>query len=65
MDITKLFDEHIAQLESQLAALRKAQLALGSGKHAVKTRQISAAGRARIGAAAKKRWAAYRKAKGK
>jgi hypothetical protein len=66
-DLEKILNQKIAELESQLAALRSAKVALRGGGHlgGVKTgsRRLSAEGRARIAAAAKKRWAAYRKQK--
>jgi len=66
-DLERILNQKIAELESQLNALRSARAALrgGRGGNGGKTgsRRLSAEGRARIAAAAKKRWAAYRKQK--
>ena len=67
--------ERIREIEQEIDTLRKAfQLTLGTptllttgtnGEVSVKRRVISPAGRARIAAAQRKRWAAVRKARKK
>jgi hypothetical protein len=60
MDVTKVIDREIAHLQVKLEALQSARRAL-SGSQGAPKRRMTAAGRARIAAAAKKRWAEYRK----
>ena len=56
--------EKIAALEKELAALLGTSAPAAAAKPAKKKGGMSAAGRARIGAAAKARWAKIRAAKG-
>jgi hypothetical protein len=57
-------EKELEKLQSQLNGLRAAAKALGNsagrGATAVKKRVLSAAARARIGRAARKRWAKFR-----
>ena len=65
----KKLEKQLGKLQHQLNGIRAAAKALGDstsrGLKAVKKRVMSAAARAKIGKAAKKRWAEFRAAKAK
>jgi hypothetical protein len=65
----KKFEKQLGKLQHQLNGIRAAAKALGDSTNrelkAVKKRVMSAAARAKIGKAAKKRWAEFRAAKAK
>jgi hypothetical protein len=62
-------EKHLGKLQHQLSGVRAAAKALGSSTSkelkVVKKRVMSAAARAKIGKAAKKRWATFRALKKK
>jgi hypothetical protein len=60
----KKLEKHLGKLQHQLSGVRAAAKALGDSTNreltGVKKRVLSAAARAKIGKAAKKRWAKFR-----
>ena len=65
----KKLEKQLGKLQHQLSGIRAAAKALGDSTNrelnTVKKRVMSAAARAKIGKATKKRWAEFRAAKGK
>jgi hypothetical protein len=66
MDVIAALQDEATKLKKQLDTVLYAMHLLGKGKKApIKRRRISAAGKARIAAAQKKRWAKVRAARKK
>ena len=69
VEVSRVLNEKIAELEEQLSALRLTMQTLAGNADPAppteKRRRISPEGRARISSAAKKRWAEYRRRRSK